>query len=126
MEIGERLRSLLKKYNYTQKGFAEKIGVSQAYVSALCCNSSKPSMETLFLISRALGITIDELFCEDFDARTESMALSNEEYQLICKFRALSDRDKQTIYDLILSLLRTGKPQTSCLSVESSHDEISA
>ena len=48
-----------------QKTLAERIGVTRVTVSTWCNNKSTPSIETLLLIARELGVRISDLIVED-------------------------------------------------------------
>lgn len=62
MDVSDRIRSLIKEKGFTQKAFAEKVGLSQSFISALSSNRKSPNLETLELICDALGISLSDFF----------------------------------------------------------------
>ena len=64
-KFGERVRYIRKEKNITQEKFAEKIGVHRTYLSFIERGLRNPSLLMIFKISRALKITLNELFIFD-------------------------------------------------------------
>jgi transcriptional regulator with XRE-family HTH domain len=60
-----RIDEVLKMKKIQQKTLAERIGVTRVTVSTWCNNKSTPSIETLLLIARELGVRISDLIVED-------------------------------------------------------------
>lgn len=67
MDVSDRIRSLIKERGFTQKQFADKIGLSQSFISALSSNRKTPNLETLEQICQALNISLSDFF-RPFDA----------------------------------------------------------
>lgn len=69
IKVLEKLGLNIKKYRlaqcFTQETLAEKIGIHPTYVGKLEGGKNNPSVKMLFKITRALGITLSDLF--DFD-----------------------------------------------------------
>ena len=67
--INKQLGLNLKKYRLekglTQENLAEKVGIHPTYVGKLEGGKNNPSTKMLYKITRALGITLSDLF--DFD-----------------------------------------------------------
>lgn len=59
MDIADRIKTVRKKSNLTQKEFAERILVTQAYVSALEAGKERPSDILLKLISLEFKVAYD-------------------------------------------------------------------
>jgi transcriptional regulator with XRE-family HTH domain len=57
----ERLRKLRANKGYTQQAFADKIGVSQAYINQMEKGKRVPSMKVFVKIAKALNVKLDEL-----------------------------------------------------------------
>jgi len=57
----ERLRKLRANKGYTQQAFADKIGVSQAYINQMEKGKRVPSMRVFVKIAKALNVKLDEL-----------------------------------------------------------------
>ncbi len=69
MTFGERLRQLRKEFDLTQTELADKISLSKANVSKYESNSVEPNLQTLRLLSKFFGVSIDYLL-GDTDDRT--------------------------------------------------------
>jgi transcriptional regulator with XRE-family HTH domain len=57
----QKLKTYLADSKITQTDFAQSIGVSQPTVSDWLSGEIRPSIDNLIAISRATGISIDEL-----------------------------------------------------------------
>ena len=66
IKVLEKLGLNIKKYRlaqgFTQETLAEKIGIHPTYVGKLEGGKNNPSVKMLFKITRALGITLSDLF----------------------------------------------------------------
>lgn len=60
-QIGKIIKKYRKDNGYTQFQLAEKIGVSEFYISALETGSRKPGRETLIKLSNEMNIPIEML-----------------------------------------------------------------
>jgi len=60
--IGERLREERVRRGLSVRGLARDIGVSASLISQVETEKSKPSVSTLYAITTALGISIEDLF----------------------------------------------------------------
>lgn len=63
--LGKNLKRYRKDANLTQEQLAELVGIHPTYVGKLEIGKSNPSTKMLFRISRALKITLSDIF--DFD-----------------------------------------------------------
>lgn len=59
-----RIKEILKQRGVTQKGLAEKIGVSIISISRIAQGEQNPSLDTLQKIAEALGVSLADLFAE--------------------------------------------------------------
>ena len=60
--IGGRIREERVRQGITVRGLAREIGVSASLISQIETNKSQPSVSTLYAITTALGISIEDLF----------------------------------------------------------------
>jgi len=60
--IGERLREERVRKGVSARGLAREIGVSASLISQIETDKSRPSVSTLYAITTALGISIEDLF----------------------------------------------------------------
>lgn len=56
-----RIKIVLIEKDKTNLWLADKMGITPAAVSRWCTNDSQPSLETLFKISKILGVEVTEL-----------------------------------------------------------------
>ena len=61
MELSEKIQKLRKEQGMTQEQFAERLFVSRTAVSKWETGRGTPNMESLQMIARVCGITLDEL-----------------------------------------------------------------
>lgn len=61
MDIGNRLRALLKQRGLKQKWVAEQAGIPEASFQRILCGRQDPSAENLAGLSTTLGVTTDWL-----------------------------------------------------------------
>lgn len=61
MELSEKIHKLRKEQGMTQEQFAERLFVSRTAVSKWETGRGTPNMESLQMIARVCGITLDEL-----------------------------------------------------------------
>ena len=61
MELSEKIQKLRKERGLTQEQFAEQLFVSRTAVSKWETGRGTPSMESLQLIAKLCGVTLDEL-----------------------------------------------------------------
>lgn len=66
--LGRRLREEREKRGVTVRGLARDVGVSASMVSQIETGKSQPSVSTLYAITTALGITVEELFTPSLDS----------------------------------------------------------
>lgn len=58
-ESGKRLKQLRKEKGYTQRSFADEIGISPRTYSGIESGAHSTSIETLVEISKVLGTSLD-------------------------------------------------------------------
>ena len=97
----ERIRFYREKSGLEQKAFAERIGVTPNAASNWECGRSRPDVNLLPSICRALNITLYDLFGET----VPSDPLSEREKMLVHGYRSL-DPTNQYVLDKTLETLR--------------------
>lgn len=98
MNVGEKLRFFRTSKNITIYRLSMKTGISQNHISSVELGNRQPTIETLLRLTKALGITLAELFN---DSGTP-MELSDNEKDLVENYRCLSDEKA----DFLLNLSR--------------------
>lgn len=64
-KLGANIKRYRLEKGLTQEQLAEKVHIHPTYVGKLEGGKNNPSVKLLFIITRALGITLSDLF--DFD-----------------------------------------------------------
>ncbi|WP_129669467.1 XRE family transcriptional regulator [Phytoactinopolyspora endophytica] len=62
LDIGDRLRAQRLRRGLSARGLAREIGVSPSLISQIETGKSRPSVSTLYAITTALGVSIEDLF----------------------------------------------------------------
>ena len=65
INVGERIRQLRKAKNITSTNLAQKLGVTQSFISGIETSRKKCSLETLDAICTLLDISLTDFFQED-------------------------------------------------------------
>ena len=95
-KLGKILKKYRKEKGYTQFELAEKIGVSEFYISALETGSRKPGRETLIKLSNEMNMPIEKLL----ELKTEeSIKIASDE--LYAKINTLSKEKQKQIINII-------------------------
>lgn len=61
-KFGINIKHYRLLHNYTQNTFAEKVGISETYLSLIENGHKNISIKTLFKLSEALEISVSKLF----------------------------------------------------------------
>lgn len=69
--IGEKLKNLRKSKNLTTSQVAEKIGISQSYISRFENNRAVPDVDMLNAILEVYNVSLSEFFDEGKDLLPE-------------------------------------------------------
>ena len=65
MSLAENVRTRRKEKKLTQKALAEQAGVSRVYITQMKANVRNPNIQVVYLIAKALGCTLNDLYDED-------------------------------------------------------------
>lgn len=105
MNIGEKLKSAMKRMNISQNMLARQVGISQAYVSLICSGKKIPTIGTLTQIANCLGIPVGRLMADGTaqpgDLSTERLVPNDEEERILRRYRSMSERDKAVVYCIV-------------------------
>lgn len=98
MQLGSNIRFYRKKKAVTQEKLAEICNITPVFVSQIENGMRKPSLETVYSISRALSVTIDELLRVNEDTS----------YNIDALYALFSSRTNNEIcfcYDILKNIL---------------------
>lgn len=60
--LGERIREVRLRGGMSLRGLARAVGVSASLISQIETGKSQPSVSTLYAITRALGVSVEDVF----------------------------------------------------------------
>lgn len=69
--IGARIREERVRRGVTVRGLAREVGVSASLISQIETSKSQPSVSTLYAITTALGVSIEDLFAPSAETAPE-------------------------------------------------------
>lgn len=87
--LGNRIRQERLKLNLTQEQLAEKVDLSTSYIGQIERGERNISLDTLVVICKSLGVTIDYLLQDS--TNIEEDIVYNQLYQLISN-RSLNEK----------------------------------
>lgn len=94
MECLERIKELLKERGWSMYQLSQRSAIPQSTLSNLFLRNNAPTIPTLEKICDALGITLAEFFGKENE-------LSDEETEVLRKWRILSPKNKQLFLELL-------------------------
>lgn len=98
--VGQIVKKKREQAGLSQNMLAKKAGISQASLNALEAKTNNPSVETVFLLAKALDCTVSELLGE---SPVEASLLTPRQQKLIDIFVQLNDYGK----DFLISQAET-------------------
>jgi transcriptional regulator with XRE-family HTH domain len=66
--LGSRLREEREKRGVSVRGLAREVGISASMVSQIETGKAQPSVSTLYAITTALGVTVEDVFTPSVDS----------------------------------------------------------
>lgn len=100
--LGQRIRKARKDKNVTQEELAEICALSSAHIGHIERGTRIPSLDTLFRISQALGVSMDYLIFDSLGNDTDAIASiskildgvgESKKKNIITTLKALSEYD---------------------------------
>jgi len=98
MDIGQRLKQIRTSKGLQGIQLAEKVGITNVYLSYLESGTKIPSIETLQKICDALGITLAEFFMD------ENVNLPPEYQELLENVKVLSPKQLELLNEFLKTL----------------------
>lgn len=121
MKLHKKILKLRKDKKWSQVDLAEKIGSHVAHISRLENGKSKPSVDMLQKLAKIFAVTMDYLMDDNAD-ETPSISTKNKPLaEKLILLDKLDDTDKQTITNVIDSML-TKKKMLDILQPEHSEN----
>ena len=102
MNVLEKVKRLQEERGWSTYKLAYEAGLTQSTLSNMFTRGTCPTVDTLEKICDAFGISIAEFFEED-DRKAH---VSKEELELLRKYRALTDKEKDAVKSMIDALFK--------------------
>lgn len=100
MNVLDKIKQLQKERGWSTYKLAYESYLTQSTLSNMYARNTCPTIDTLEKICAAFGISLSEFFEED----KNKAHLSKEESELLDKYRALSDKEKEAVKSMIKAL----------------------
>jgi len=97
-KIGDKLRILRKAKNVTTQELADKVNISQSYISRFENGRAIPDIEMLETILTALGTNLAIFFSEDFEEISEDLI------ELIDTVKSFSPEARMKLNDFLKTI----------------------
>lgn len=110
MSLGENIARKRKDLGWTQKEFADKVGVHKAHVTRIENDRLRPNPSTLERIASVFEVSVDELF----GVSTPEQMTGIRDTKLLSAFLAaqeLDDEDKAMVLKIVQAFLTKQKMQ---------------
>ncbi|MBQ5890668.1 MAG: helix-turn-helix domain-containing protein [Clostridia bacterium] len=106
--ISYNLRALRDSHNLTQENVADVLNMSRSTYAYYESGTHEPSLETVSTLAKMYNISIDQIVSSDFVLRSPQVPyktmelqyfdeLTEDEREIILKFRVMSDEKKEQI-----------------------------
>ena len=105
MDVLGRLHQLMEERDLNPYRLSKRCGLAQSTVSNMYKRNNVPTVSTLELLCKGLGVTMSQFFAEG----DEPIALSAEQRYLLECFSALSPEEKRAVLTVIDAILSHGK-----------------
>lgn len=100
MDTNKRIREMMDEREWSDYKLAQYAGLSQSTISNLFSRSNEPTISTLRYICDAFGVTLAQFFSEG-----PAVELTEKQYDMVCKWSRLDDRQQMMVLELINSYL---------------------
>lgn len=97
MDIISKIEKLKAERGWTDYDLAQQALLTQSTIASMKARNSPPKLDTLQSICNAFGITLAQFFLED----EKIEILSEQEKNLLDKFRKLSPQKQKALIDLL-------------------------
>ena len=102
MNVLEKVKKLQDERGWSTYKLAYEAGLTQSTLSNMFARGTCPTVDTLEKICEAFGITLAEFFESD----EKKARVSKEELELLNKYRALTDKEKDAVKSMINALFQ--------------------
>jgi len=104
-DLAANVRLLRKQKGLTQVELAQRIGCSQAVITAYEKGRKKPSIDTLARLAEVLGASTDQIVGKRAVPNTKRPAKNPKLWKKFSQLEQLPNTDKRTVFRMIEGLL---------------------
>ena len=102
MNVLEKIKKMQAERGWSTYKLSYESGLTQSTLSNMFARGTCPTVDTLEKICEAFGISLSEFFEED----ERKIYASEEEQDLLNKYRALSDKEKDAVRSTVNALFK--------------------
>ena len=102
MNVLEKIKKMQAERGWSTYKLSYESGLTQSTLSNMFTRGTCPTVDTLEKICEAFGISLSEFFEED----ERKIYASKEERDLLNKYRALSDKEKDAVRSTVNALFK--------------------
>ena len=103
MDINAHLKQMIQQRGWSEYRLAKECGLSESTIANIFRRNCTPSLSTLEIICKALGVSLSQFFAED-----NIVALTSEEKALIDKWAMLTPEQKGIFLQVLELLCKAG------------------
>ncbi|HBB05498.1 MAG TPA: XRE family transcriptional regulator [Firmicutes bacterium] len=100
MKINARIKMLMEEKNMSQKELARLAGITEASMSKYISGTRTPRIDVIANISRALGVTADDLIGNTIES--SNLGLAQLKVVLARGMETMSDEEKKELIKFLL------------------------
>lgn len=100
MDAIARIKELMEQRNWTLYRLSQKSGISLSTLINLFAHSKQPSLQTVEIICKTMGITLAEFFTQD----SEPGGFTQEQHRLFTLWDALTEEQRCVVRELLHTL----------------------
>ena len=97
MDFTSRLKQLMDERGMTMYTLAQRSGLSWNTIKNIFVRESRPTVTTLELLCKGLGISVAQFF----DDSGETVQLTAEQQHLLARWSIVSDEERKIISDML-------------------------
>ncbi len=114
MSLGQNIAELRKWREFTQRDFADKLGVSQSHVARWESNRAQPRPKALEQIADVLDVTVEEIMSGGQGSLEKALNIKDGELlQLLREVQNLTDKETEALKTVIRGLLARSRVELS-------------
>lgn len=102
MNVLEKVKKLQEERGWSTYKLAYEAGLTQSTLSNMFARGTCPTVDTLEKLCEAFGISLAEFFESD----EKKAHVSKEELELLNKYRALTDKEKDAVKSMVNALFQ--------------------